>query len=135
MVRPTPSPRQTLVLALSVISVIGLTIACQRPPTIVTPQGKTAYTADQIAVRVNELQNAAIVAESSGGMATADTRIVVSFAVSANQILAKTPAGWQTTVSQSWVEAKRHLPAQKNPTVVAAMGAVDVVLAVYGGAQ
>ena len=69
--------------------------ACHAPVTITTPQGQAAYTADQVAVRVNELQNAAIAAEANGGLPTATTRTIVSFAVSGDKILAQAPAGWQ----------------------------------------
>lgn len=130
-------PAVLLAIGLGAGGLLGLSTlpACHAPVTIVTEPGKIAYTADQIAVRVNELQNAAIQAEASGGMRTADTRLVVEFAVSANRTLRATPAGWQTTVATAWAETKKKLPAQTNPAIVAALGAVDVVLAAYGGVQ
>lgn len=102
--------------------------ACTPPSTIVTEPGKIAYQADQIAVRVNELQKAAIQAEANGGLPTETTRLIVEFAVSANRVLQKTPAGWRETVTQSWVETKKRLPPITNPTIQVALDAVDVVL-------
>lgn len=107
--------------------------ACTAPVTVQTPAGKTAYTADQIVVRVNELQNAAIKANATGGLDTTTTRTIVQFAVSADKVLAVTPAGWQQTVGQAWKETKTKLPVIANPTITAVIQAVDVVLAAYGG--
>jgi hypothetical protein len=114
-----------------VLLVVGLvvTTACQRPATIVTPEGKIAYSADMVAVRVNRLQAVAIEAEKTGGLPTATTRIVVEYAVSANKTLQATPAGWQATVVAGWAQAKGKLPAITNLGVQAAVDAVDVVLA------
>lgn len=119
----------TLVLALAVA--VPVLPACHAPVTIETQAGKTAYTADQIVIRVNNLQNAAIQAEKTGGLPTATTRTIVEFAVSANRILKETPAGWQTTVAISWAEAKKRLSPITNAGVLAALDAVDIVLAAY----
>lgn len=108
--------------------------ACTPPETIVTEPGKIAYRADQIAVRVNELQKAAIQAEANGGLPTATTRIIVEFAVSANRILKETPAGWPKTVAQLWTETKARLPPfTDQPMVMVAFDAVDLAIMVSGG--
>jgi hypothetical protein len=105
---------------------------CHAPVTITTAQGKTAFTADQIVQRVNELQSAAIQANGAGGLATSTTRTIVTFCVAADQTLAATPAGWQASVSAAWASAKTQLPVITNPAVAAAISAVDVVLAAVG---
>lgn len=102
------------------------------PVTVQTPAGRTAYTADQIALRVNELENAAIQANATGALPVATTRTLVEFAVSADQTLAATPTGWLATVTTAWNAAKAKIGAVSNPALVAAMGAVDAVL---GGLQ
>lgn len=107
--------------------------ACHVPTTIVTPQGKVAYSADQITVRVNELENAAIQANSTGGLPVATTRTIVTFCVQADAILKVTPAGWQASVAALWTQAKKDLPATTNVAVSAALNAVDVALAAFGG--
>ena len=108
-------------------------VACHAPVTITTPQGQIAYTADQIAVRVGELQNAAIQANATGGLSTANTRIVVEFATTVAPILKATPSGWQTTVATAWTQAKKQLAPVTNVAVVSAMSAVDLVLAAFLG--
>lgn len=107
-----------------------LATGCHPPATIVTDPGKRAYTADQVVVRVNELQNAAIAANANGSLPEATTRTIVEFCVSADQTLAATPQGWQATLTAAWAETKAKLPPITNPAITAAISAVDVVLAV-----
>ena len=116
----------------SLLTITGFnTVACSTPVTIVTQAGKTAYTADQIVVRVNELMNAAIQAHATNGLDIKTTRIIVDFAVKADTILAVTPSGWQSTVAIAWKTAKTKLGSISNPAVLAAISTVDVVLAAY----
>ena len=109
---------------------LGSSMACAPPPTIVTPQGQVAYKADQVVVRVNELMNAAIAANAANTLPTDTTRTIVSFCVDADKVLAATPNGWQTTLTLAWRTTKAKLPKIDNPAIVAAMGAVDVVIGV-----
>lgn len=81
---------------------LSLTVACTPPPTIVTTPGKTAFTADQIVIRVNELMNAAIAANTAKALDDATTKIVVQWTLSADQILAATPSGYVLTLQTSW---------------------------------
>lgn len=114
--------------------VLGLALlapACHTPVSVQTPAGQVAYTADQIVLRVNELQTAAIQAQATGGLSEATTRRIVQFAVAADKTLKDTPAGWQVTVATAWKETKAALPAITDPAVAAAMGSVDVVLAAF----
>ena len=117
---------------LILVLVLATLPACAPPPTVVTQAGKTAFTADQIVVRVNELENAAIQANSTGGLPVATTRIIVEFCVSADKTLKATPAGWQATVATAWKQAKAKIPPQTNAAVQSAISAVDVVLASLG---
>ncbi len=94
-----------------------------------TPVGQHAYTADQVAMRVAELQNAAIQAEATGGLPTATTRIIVQFAVTVAPTLRAVPSGWPQTVLTAWNATKSQLVMPTNPLVVAAMSALDVVIA------
>lgn len=106
------------------------TVTCSPPKTIQTAQGKTAYSADQVAVRVNELENTAIQANAGGGLPVQTTRTIVDFCVTADQTLAQTPSGWLASVTMLWQATKARLPPVSNPALVAAMSAVDVVLGV-----
>lgn len=118
-------------LRLGLLAVLLLvTPGCHAPVTITTPQGQAAFKADQVVVRVNELQSAAIKAEAGGGLSTSLTRVIVTFAVGADKTLAAAPDGWQSAVRAAWLDAKKQLLTVTNPAVLAAMGAVDLVLGV-----
>jgi hypothetical protein len=121
-------------LALLVSLTTVLTPGCHAPVSVTTPQGKVAYTADQIAIRIGELQNAAIQANASNGLSTDTTRIIVQFSVDANRVLAATPSGWQATVAQLWTATKNRLGPGifTNTAIAAAVSAVDTVLAAFG---
>lgn len=103
-------------------------MGCHAPVTVTTPQGRAAYTADQVAVRINELQNAAIAAQQQGQLPTATTRTIVQFCVGADATLAQVPAGWVVSLQTAWATTKANLPAMTNPAVTAALAAVDVVI-------
>lgn len=109
-----------------------LSAGCHAPTTVQTPQGKIAFTADQIAIRVGELQNTAIQANATGALPEATTRTIVTFCVQAAMVLQSAPGGWQAIVANSWKAAKIQIPPQTNPAIIAAMSAVDAVLAAYG---
>lgn len=117
-----------LVLLLLLSATSCETLACTAPVTVITPQGKIAYTADQIVVRVNELQNAAIQANTTNGLDTNSTRTIVQFCLAANGLLRSTPSGWQQTLQVAWMDAKVKLAGVKNQTVLTAMSLVDAVL-------
>lgn len=114
------------------VFLLSLGVACHAPVTITTPQGKIAYTADQIVQRVNELENAAIKANGAGQLSLDTTRIIVEFCVGADKTLAQTPAGWQASVQAAWTAARAKIPTT-NPAIASAVSAVDVVLAIEGG--
>lgn len=113
------------------LCLVLLTPACHAPVTVTTPQGKIAYTADQIVQRVNELENAAIKANGAGQLPLVQTRTIVEFCVAADKTLAATPSGWQATVRTAWAATRAQIPTT-NPAIAAAVTAVDVVLAMEG---
>lgn len=119
-----------LLLTFALLAPAPLTLACAAPVTVTTPQGRAAYTADQVVVRVNELMHAAIRANAGGGLPEPTTRTIVEWAVATDKVLATAPAGWQALVAASWDTAKRKIGTPANPAIVAAMSAVDVVLGV-----
>lgn len=121
---------------LLLVLTLALAPACVHPPPTITSQaGKTAFTADQIVTRVNELQNAAIAANGAQQLTTPITRTIVEFCVAADQTLATTPSGWQGTVHTAWTLAKGKIGTVANPAVAAALSAVDIALASLGGVQ
>ena len=117
--------RLLLILCLALTPV---TLACHPPSTIVTQPGKIAFAADQVLVRVKEVEQAAIAANMTGGLDNAQTRVIVEYAVAAKNVLTATPNGWQTTVKALWKEALTHLTTT-NPTVQLAITALTGILA------
>jgi len=123
---------KALILALVLATASG----CAAPVSVVTPAGQVAYKADQIVIRVNELQNAAIQANGAGALPTDTTRLIVQFAVSADTVLATTPLGWQATVLGAWQQTKKNLPPTLPANVAALVQALDAVLGMaVGGGQ
>lgn len=108
---------------------------CNAPASIKTPAGRTAYTADQIVLRVGELQGAAIQAEQTGGLPATIARPIVETTVALNKILRDTPSGWQVTVQHAWADLKPKIPAQyrDSPALAAVWAAVDIAILSLGG--
>jgi hypothetical protein len=116
----------------SVIFILALfVISCYPPNVTVEPDARAAYTADQVVIRINRLQNVAIEAQKGGALSTDDTRIIVEFALSANTTLKSVPDGWQKTVMVAWQETKKKLSMVANQSVLAAMDSVDIILATF----
>ncbi len=124
--------RTILPLLLLALTLTGLPIVsagcASAPATVTTAAGKQAYAADQVVIRVNELMNAAIAAQQQQALSTATTRVIVKFAVAADQTLAAVPTGWQASLQAAWLATKKQLPPITNSAILAAMGAVDLVL-------
>ncbi len=128
LVMPKLLPLLLLALVLTASPILA---GCRSvPATVVTPAGKAAYAADQVVVRVNELMNAAIAAQAQGALPLAAARPIVKWTIAADQTLAAVPAGWPDTLRAGWIATKQQLPAITNPAILAAMGAVDLVLGV-----
>ncbi len=117
-----------LVFALLVVS----PSCTHAPPTVTTQAGQTAFTADQIVLRVNELERAAIAGEANGSIPTATARAIVTFCVDADKTLAVTPQGWQKTVQTAWLALRTQIGFVSNQTIATLMNAVDLSLASLG---
>lgn len=104
-----------------------LTLAGCAPKTITTAPGQIAFTADQVVVRVNELQNAAIQANTNKALDDATTRVIVNWAIAADTTLKTTPSGWQATLKSGWLAVKPQIPVN-NPTLAITVGAVDALI-------
>ncbi len=116
-----------LILALALAGSTLSLPACQRPVTITTDAGKLAFTADQIVLRVNELQRAAIDANTRGILDIGTTRTIVQWSINADTVLKTVPAGWKETVIGSWRVAKMEIHTT-NSLIQSAMAAIDAVL-------
>jgi len=121
-----------IVLALSIGAV---TPACTHtPPSVVTPAGQTAFKADEAVNRLGDLQTVAIAANKAGQLNDATSTRIVQFTVASIKTLKDSPAGWQATVATGWAQLKSVLPTT-SPNVAAALNAVDLALALIGGAR
>lgn len=116
-----------LILALTLACSAVTLHACTRPVTIVTPEGQRAYAADQIVLRVGELQNVAIQMNTSGILDINTTRTIMNWSINAATILKTLPSGWRLTLQQSWIVAKMEIHTT-NSAVQSAMAAIDAVL-------
>lgn len=105
------------------------TVGCikQPPATLVTQRGRDAYYADQIVLRVNELQSATIEAQPRG-LPLATARIIVQACIDANYTLRSVPAGWQATLRAGWREAKVKIIGLDDPLIMSAIAAVDALI-------
>lgn len=102
------TPRLPLVLlAIS----LGTLAACA-PPTVQTPEGKRAHTANEVLKRVEHLQTAAIHAHKAGALNDAATVTVLRWAHDAADVLEEAPESWFPIVRDSYLVARKHLADQ-----------------------
>ena len=111
-----------------VLGVLALTCIACPPPSVQTTAGKIAYTADQVVLRIGELQTAAIDANAAGKLSTEKTRLVVQFTVDAGKILKASPDGWQATVGPAYLGMKNQLAPAERARLGPYLGVLDVIL-------
>jgi|WetSurMetagenome_2_1015567.scaffolds.fasta_scaffold92207_4 hypothetical protein len=116
-----------------VILVAFMTVGCHPPVNIVTPEGKKIYTANEVLKRVEELQNAAIKADTQKVIPTHTARIIVQFTVSSARTIGMVSDGWGIVVAKAWAEVKAQIPLEilNNPAIKVAVFAVDIALATF----
>lgn len=118
----------TIVLTLSSTAVLP---ACRPPATIETEAGKKAHVANEVLIRVERLQNAAIAANKNGSLPTDQARAVVFVTVNLAEIAKATTEGWEATARQAWVQAKKDVPVlQPGGQFGLYVAAIDAVLGV-----
>lgn len=116
-------------LIVSLALIVGL--ACAPKNANLSPAGREAYTADQIVIRLGELQDAAIAANKSGGLADGPAIKIVQFTVDGAKTCKAVPAGWQATLKAGWLTLKAQLDAAVRTKLGAAWAVLDAIL---GGA-
>jgi hypothetical protein len=99
-----------LVLALWAVVLLWSAGCAPRPPIPNTPTAERAYTADQVVLRVNELQAVAIELEARKVLPTARARLIVQLTIDANMILREAPVGWQGLTAAAWDRGVARLP-------------------------
>lgn len=102
------------------------------PPSVVTQQGKVAYTADQVVVRINELENTAIAANNDGSLKDDVAISIVKFCVSADKTAKTTPDGLKPALKTGWAELQKNLVGKTvPPTLTLAIGALDGIITTF----
>lgn len=120
-----------LLLALSILP------ACA-PKTITDPATRAAYTADQLIIRLGELQGATIDAALAGKIPLDTGREIVTWisgdvratppVIGAVTVVQTAPAGWRVTVKTGWEAVRPKLNAVPTLSVY-----VIVIDALIGG--
>jgi hypothetical protein len=123
-----------LLVGFLALSSVSLPACTHTPPSVVTAQGQAAFHAEEAVHRLGDLQTVVIAGNKSGLIADATATRIVQFTVASITTLKTTPAGWQATVATGWAELKSVLPPT-TPNVTAALNAVDLALALIGGAR
>jgi hypothetical protein len=96
------------------------------PITVQDEPGRVAYTADQIVLRVIEIQNGIIVGQQRGVIPTAAARTLVTFTVGTLETLKASPGGWKPMVHAAWNAIRPEL--QKVPEVAPWIISIDMVI-------
>lgn len=105
-----------------------VTPACGPKVVLTTPEGHIAYAADQVSLRVTELERTAISANAAGKLSEADTRVILTFADAAQKTLAQTPQGWQASLKTAWQATRGQLSSSTNPAIASAVSLVDALM-------
>lgn len=102
-------PRAALIVML-----LSAAAAAGCAPKVVPPteKAKAAYTATQVSLRVNELQDVIIELHKTKEIPTTHARTIVQFCVDANFVLREAPNGWQSQVLAAWDQTKKRLPPE-----------------------
>lgn len=79
-------------------------------PKTLPPELKPAYTANEVLIRVSELQKTVIGLYDSTPkrIEKSQADLIVKFTTSSASIIKQVPAGWQASVKQSWLELKKQ---------------------------
>lgn len=124
---------------LLILMLAALPLGCAKV-TPETPKAAAAIKADEVVLRVNELQAATITACwpdgvpkadcALGGISMAAARELVKAAIDVRTVAKAVPAGWQASVKASWLQAKPRITALGPfpPAVQIALGFADVLI-------
>lgn len=93
----------------ALIFALVLTSAGCAPKSIQTPEGKAAYTANEVLIRVGELQKAAIHANQDGALSDANAVAIVGYTVDSAEVLRAVPSGWYGPVSKGYHALRKRL--------------------------
>lgn len=81
---------------------LTIAVACARPASIETPEGKRAYDANEVVKRINEFQAATIAAADAKQLDVAVSRKWVEWCVQARGVMKEAPVGWDAVLRKLW---------------------------------
>jgi len=105
--------------------------ACAHTPPNLTPEAQAAFKADQVLVRVGELQDAAIALNKTTppALSDRDAVMVVRFTTLAMKTIHDVPSGWKVTVVNAYTTLKQNLPPASKTQLAAVFDTIDLLLA------
>lgn len=117
--------RYTLVLFTGLMA-MGAT--CGHPD--MTPEARQAYYADQVSLRVSELQALTIAANEGTPKLIDDATAItiVKFTVQASRVLREVPNGWMAVVKPAYDGLKLALPADVRDRLRTILAALDALI-------
>lgn len=118
---------RTFIAIALVFAVAGC--AAKRIPADATPRHRALYYADQAAIRVIELQSAAIAANEAGSLDDKSAVIIVKFTVAAQKTIKEIPDGYLAALSAGYVAVKEQLSQAVKDRLRVYLAALDAVIA------
>lgn len=112
----------------ALLSAALVSVTSCAPKSIQTPAGRAAYSADQVVLRIGELQTATIDANRGGALSDAIAIKVVRFCVDANKTLKAVPSGWQPTVATAYHQLRAELTDRDRQSIALYIAALDALL-------
>jgi hypothetical protein len=110
------------------LSLFVVALACTPPPTL-PPAAMPLFTADQAALRLGELGDAAIALNQSGVLADVPAVRIAKFVQVGVDACSASPDGWAAAVKVLWTALKQDL----GPTIAAQLGKAWTTLDQYLG--
>ena len=112
--------------------------ACVAPVSVQTPEGKRAWQANEVVTRIGAVQAMAIQAEATGGLTTAQARVIVTYCVASAKVAKTYPKGWEQTLLVGFREMKTQVPPavlQSSPLTYTLAILEGMLTALAGGPQ
>lgn len=110
-------------------------VACAPPPSLQTPEGRAAWSGNQVLLHVGELQGAAIAANAVNGtdgkplLSEATTRRIDQVCRAIAEAVKAHPSGWQHQVAVLYANLKATLKPDEMARFAVIVSSIDIVIA------
>jgi hypothetical protein len=81
----------------------------------IPPDAKPAYTANEVLIRVNELQKTTIELYDNKGITPERAQLIVTWCVNSAKTLREVPAGWGATIVATWKNLVSKIKVPEGP--------------------